>query len=233
MGETLFDPSSEDEVDEEIVSLLEEEGPPDEDDGTVYNGRRVRWLGDEGRMFKARWDQVHPVAGNIFYEGKLPAFVDYARGLIRSGDKPLWRAPAGWVSGPVDAQDVEESQQSAALGPDDLYHGYGMTRPFTTGDEELDEYLAERADIKRRLKKAQDDDADEDYERAELEERVADMEARLKEAERKNSGDLGTVTIQLRDGNHRAYSAYLIGEPYVWVYITSGHEGPLTSDDLE
>jgi hypothetical protein len=230
----LFDPTDENEPepDQEVLDLLEEEGPPDEDEGTVYNGRRVRWLGEEGRMYKARWDQVHPVAGNIFYEGKLPAFLAYAKEQISRGEKPLWQAPAGWVGGAIDVQDIEESQQSAQHGPDDLYHGYGTTRPYTTGDEEVDEYLRDRRDMKKRLAKCIEDDAEVDYERDELAETIEAMEARVAEIVAKSGGDLGTVTIQLRDGNHRAFSSYLLGEPYVWVYITPGHEGAL-KDDLE
>jgi len=231
----LFDPtdSGDQNADPEIVELLREEGPPPEDEGDVYHGRRVRWLGEDGRMYKAQWDQVHPRGGNIFYEGKLPAFVEYAREQLSSGEKPLWRAPPGWAHGPVTAQDVEESQQALQHGLDDLYSSYGTTRAFTTGDEELDEYLRDRSEIKKRLAKCDEDDCDIDDERDELRELVETMEARLAEAVAGNQGDLGKVLIDLRDGNHRTFSAYLLGEPYVWVQIARGEEGPLTPEDLE
>ena len=50
---------------------------------------------------------------------------------------------------------------------------------------------------------------------------------------REKWGDLGRVTGQLRDGNHRMCVAQLRGEPWLWVYVTRGYEGPLTEDDLE
>lgn len=231
----LFDPADDGdtEPDDEVLTLLREEGPPDTDEGQVYNGRRVRWLGEEGRMYRARWDQVHPRGGNIFYPGKLPAFVEYARELLQDGDKPLWRAPPGWAHGPVTIQDIEESQQALQHGVEDLYSSYGMTRAFSTGDEDLDEYIRDRQELRRELAKLEAEETEEDCRRDELRELIAEMEPRVEEAVASESGDLGTILIDLRDGNHRAFSAKLMGEPYVWVYITRGEEGPLTADDLE
>lgn len=205
-----------------LIRMQEEGWLPEEDDvdpGAIYNGRKVRWVGTEGRMMKLDWDQIHAAPGNPFEPGKVLAFAE----LIGSGDKPLINAPPVLLSD-VTLDDVEESLH--ALAREELFASHGMTRPFTAGDEELDEYIANPDDYIETYA-ADDDDADTIR---------ADMTERADEAVEQNLGDLGKITAQLRDGNHRAYGAYLAGEPDLWVIVRGASDMKrlgLTEDDLE
>lgn len=218
---TLFDPEDGGLVGDPDEETLEElrESERDFDDGDVYRGRRVSWLGHQGRMLRLSWEEIHPVAGNIFYPDKLATYAAF----MEESDAPV-PAPAGWVGGRITAQDVAESQE--AFARDELFESHGMTRPFTTGDDDLDEYLRDRREMKQRLKKL----ARDDEEHEEISAIIEEMEPLVEAAEERGDGDLGRVTVTLRDGNHRAYAAYLNGEPYVWVYITHGHEGERAGD---
>jgi hypothetical protein len=213
-------------VDPEIMLLLEEEGPPEADDVDVYDGRRVRWLGEEGRMLKVGWDRLHALAGNIFDADKVVTMIAYAR---NQDDKPVWKAPPAWVdSHGVSIQDIEESQQAFERG--EIEASYGMTRPYSTGDDDLDVYIRDRRNILHQLAKCKAEDCEFDSERDELQELVDRMEPEIEEAVRLGSGDLGKVMVQLRDGHHRAAMAYAMGEPWIWVYVPRTYEGALAGN---
>jgi len=219
---TLFDPEefglSIGNVDDELLQELREQ-ETDSIFDEEYTGRRVTWLGTEGRMVRLTWDEVHPVPGNIFDADKLVTYLEF----MKESDSPV-PAPAGWVGHAIDADDVAETQEAYAR--DELFDSHGMTRPFTTGDDDLDEYLRDRREMKWLLKKLSR--GDEEYE--DISAVIEEMEPLVEAAEERGDGDLGRVTVTLRDGNHRAYAAYLNGEPYVWVYITRGHEGERAGD---
>jgi hypothetical protein len=48
-------------------------------------------------------------------------------------------------------------------------------------------------------------------------------------------GDLGTLVFSLRNGNHRAFAAFLAGEPFVWIWIKGERDlaDPLVAGRLE
>lgn len=76
----------------------------------------------------------------------------------------------------------------------------GLERPLTTGSDELDEYIT-------------DPEQFDEEEREELEEE-------LQYAIEHDEGDLGSLVIQIRDGNHRAFGALLAGEPYIYLLVS-------------
>lgn len=197
------------EPDYDLLVEMQESWLPDEDEvypGDVYAGRCVRWAGKEGQMMRLPWDQVHAVALNPFDPVKVATFAELIRQCGADGEKPLLYAPPAIVT-PVTLDDVVGSQEAEAR--DELFASYGTGRPYTTGDEELDEYLAD-PDLFVETYAADDDDA---------EAIRADMVERAEEAVQTKSGDLGKLVGQLRDGNHRAMAAQLAGEPYVWVGV--------------
>lgn len=188
---------------------------PDEDEGDVYRGRRVRWLGRTGKMLRLDWDQVYSMQLNVFEPSKVATFAE----MIRQGYEPVLQAPIADVTW-VDADSVAETQQAWARGE---LTTDGMTRPYTTGDDDLDEFLRDPDEF---IQMWAEDEDDETTMRAE-------MTNRIEQAEEQQTGDLGKVVAQLRDGNHRAFGAQLAGEPHVWLFVPGGYEGPLEEDELE
>lgn len=185
---------------EDVASWLPSEDQVDQDD--VYWGDRVGWVGIQGQMMKLPWDQVQATPTNLFAPEKASAFRD----IIRSGDRPLMYAPPAMLSR-VSLDDVRETQ--AAHRRDELFESYGMTRPFTTGDEELDEFLADEDEFIE-LYAADDDD-----ERA----LRVEMSKAAEEAISDQTGDLGKLVAALRDGNHRAFGSQMAGEDEVWIIV--------------
>jgi hypothetical protein len=210
--EPLFDPrefAELPEADGELVDTIRSEWLPQEhevDEGDVYTGKRVRWVGLQGRMLRLPWDQVRAFEGNPFDIDKMVAFAQLLREGDSDGRPPLLYAPPARVN-KVDLWDVEESHRAEARG--ELFDCFGTTRPFTTGDDELDEYLRDPEEF------IEAHAADEEHE-AQIR---ADMAERGAEALENGDGDLGKVVAQLRDGNHRAFGAQLAREPYVWVIV--------------
>lgn len=196
----------------------------DVDEDAVYAGRNVSWVGTPGRMLRLGWDQLQATQGNPFDADKIGTYAE----LIRDGaygDKPYMDAPPAMVH-VVGLDDVTESREAARMG--ELFDSHGMTRPFTTGDEELDEYL-DAPDIF--VETYADSPDDEDVIRA-------DMTERAEAAVADGDGDLGQLVGYLRDGNHRAFAAQLAGEPNLWVQVRFHSPGELhfaglREDDLE
>lgn len=209
----------------ELWDRIREEGwfdePDDVDDDELYHGRHVVWRGMPGRMLRLDWDQLQATQGNPFDFDKVGTFAEIIR-EGRYGDKPVMGAPPVMLT-LVGLDDVAESHQ-AAQG-DELFDSYGMTRPFTTGDEELDEFLADEAAYL---------DQHEDEERHAVE---SEMVARAEDALARQEGDLGSVVGYLRDGNHRAFAAQLAGEPDLWVQVRADpgdlEQVGLREEDLE
>lgn len=185
---------------DDVRSWLPEEDQVDEDE--IYWADRVGWIGTPGRMMKLPWDRVQAYPGNPFDSEKASAFRD----LIRSGERPLIYAPAAKLHR-IALDDVRESQEAARR--DELFVSQGMTRPFTTGDDELDEFLADEEDY---LETYAEDEDDEEAIRAE-------MTLLAEQAIDEQAGDLGKIVAYLRDGNHRAFGAQLAGEDDVWLII--------------
>lgn len=163
-----------------------------------YSGDRVDWVGVPGRMMRFEWDQVQATQLNPFDPAKVASFAK----MMRDGGVTA-EAPDGMLT-VVDLEDVKESQRS-----EDTVGEYGMTRPFTTGDDDLDEYLKDPEEFLMYYA------ADEDDEMVIR----ADMTVRAEEAIDKGEGDLGKIVVFLRDGNHRAMAAQIAGESSLWVKV--------------
>lgn len=214
--------------DSDLLEQVRDEGwfPSEEEveEDDIYEGRNVRWVGTPGRMLRLGWDQIQATQGNPFDVDKVGTYAEMIRDG-QYGDKLLMDAPPAMVH-LIGLDDVVESREAEKL--DELFDSYGMTRAFTTGDEELDEYLGDTGLYLDRYAADEDDAAT----------IRADMTERAEEAVSAGDGDLGKVVGYLRDGNHRAFSAQLAGEPYVWVqvrYHTPGelHGAGLREEDLE
>ncbi len=160
---------------------------PDPVGWTIYRGRRVEWLGRPGFMVRVTPDIVHATAGNLFDWDQVAATALY----MQNGGA-MFRAPPAHVEYPVDARRVADTQRADARG--ELFQTDGMTRPFTTGDDDLDEALCEN---------------------------LLPLDAELEDQLAKGGGDLAVLTFGLRNGNHRTYAAFIAGEPFVWVELTN------------
>jgi hypothetical protein len=152
---------------------------PDE----AYYGRDVIWLGWPGRMLRVTEDYARNIEGNIFDPCKLAAVRD---GILHAPDRVVFYAPYGTAT-LIEPDDVVESIKYAQYE--------GLDRPYTTGDEDLDEVLVEGRTLTRAMKR------------------------RLAQAVRRNQGDLGKLSFTIRDGNHRAFGAFLAGEPYIYMIL--------------
>jgi hypothetical protein len=170
----------------------------------LYRGKKVAWIGEPGRMLKLGWDQVKPVQGNIFDPGKVAGFYEKIEAAAAAGKTMTFSAPPAWLFF-VNHDDVAQTQHDVRHRPMDLEYER-LTRPYTTGDDELDAHLAAVLADNPGGGLAPAD------------------RARVKAVERKKKGDLGQVKAQLRDANHRAFAAQLAGEPYLWVQVATGEE---------
>jgi hypothetical protein len=176
-----------------------------EDEQTPYFVRNVIWIGDEGKMIRADPDYMQHIFGNIFDPDKLASIVN---GIHDHPDRVRFYAPYGTASR-IGRQEVVESQQ--------YWEDEGLDRPYTTGDDELDEYLKDPEEaISYELIGVASwaEPGDKEWEEAK-----ADLEKRLQEAINDEDGDFGSWAITVRDGNHRAFGAVLAGEPYVYVRL--------------
>lgn len=195
--------------------------PEDAEEYTPYYGRRVIWLGEEGRMFRAERDYITHISGNIFRADQLAAVRDAVEGLACE-DRPIFHAPIAHVH-QIDLVDVAESQiaeRDGRLGELDI------ERPYTTGDEELDlfvalgeAYLREELGLVPRTR---------EYIREH-----ARLKRELKAAVKRRHGDLGKWMATVSDGNHRAFGALLAGEPYVYVKVINWNKQRGIEKELE
>ena len=113
-----------------------------------------------------------------------------AQGIDNAEERVVFDAPYGNVS-VVDLQTIKESLENEDED--------GLDRPYTTGDPELDKFLLHPEDFS--------------------EEEKIELEKELKEAVEEGSGDLGDFSFNIRDGNHRAFGAFLSGEPYIYMMV--------------
>jgi hypothetical protein len=167
-----------------------EEKLAEADPASVYRGRHVIWLGIPGRMIEIDRDYVTAMIGNVFYPLKLRAVVD----AVEARELVVFDAAYGTVQ-MVTPIDVGESQDAF-----DRYES-DMERPYTTGDEEADDYLLALA----RGEVRPDQDLT-DY---------------VEQLQRQKKGDLGKLTYTVRDGNHRVFGAILGGETKIWMIVAA------------
>lgn len=160
-----------------------------------YYGRNVIWDGISGRMIRIVPDYARAIEGNIFDADKLAAIVS---GIKEALERVVFTAPYGNAH-VVTLQDVKESIEYADDYPDHV---------LTTGDDELDSYLV-----------FGDDYILGEYGEDEFDQVKRDLEDQLAKAVDEDQGDLGELTFQIRDGNHRAFGAMIAGEPYVYMIL--------------
>lgn len=196
-------------------------GELSEEQGDLYYGRNIIWIGDEGRMMRAYPDYTQHIWGNIFDPDKLAAVVS---GVDEAKDRLMFFAPYGTV-GRIGLQEVKESH--------DYFADEGLDRPYTTDNEELDRFLVDPDDVLDDYGEPGDD---------ERTEREADIRQELADAVANDDGDLGAWVVTIRDGNHRAFGALLSGEPYVYVMVSDNQmqdleeaqkKGTLTDEQAE
>lgn len=161
----------------------------------VFWSGGVGWIGDKDRMVRVKAKYCHSIFGNVFDPRKLKA-VQLA---IQSGQQPIFRAAYGIV-GKIDLYYVAES---IAYAEDNHWD-----RPYTTGDEELDEYIV----------RVYEEGEDEEYAAAGSGfEDIEDARLTLEQAFEEQWGDIGELEVQVRDGNHRVMGAILAGVEYIWI----------------
>ena len=175
----------------------------------AYRGDNVTWLGRPERVFEVQARYAHPIDGNIFDPYKIHSVAT----AVRDGEVTFDVAYGQFDV--VDVQTMRESIEYAA----DLSWG----EPYTTGDEELDDYLRDpEAAIWERDTR---DPGDRGYKAA-----VKRFERELRDAERRGAGDFGALTVQVRDGNHRVFGSIAGGERTVWVLMMENQWQDLMSN---
>ncbi len=175
------------------------EGDDTEDPQYLCRGRNVWWNGTEGHMMKVPARDLVPIEGNIFYPEKLAAVAQ----AVRRARRPLvFDAPYGHPS-LIDRDRIQESIQYARDGDP-------LVPVYSTGDEDLDEYLLDPKDTLGKFGKP----GSKRYEKAK-----AEREEAIEDARRRGLGDFGRLGVQVRDGNHRAFGAVLGGESHVWILL--------------
>lgn len=163
------------------------------EEGTPYYGRRVIWVGEEGKMLRVGKDYAMHIAGNIFYGKKLNAIAEW----IKDGNRPVFHAPYGEAM-VVDTLLIQESQRAFNHDNED-----GVDRPLSTGDDDLDQYLLDPQEYIEVHGAAPEN-----------------LHERLTAAEKAGEGDYGALIVTIRDGNHRAFGSLLGGEPYIFVRMS-------------
>lgn len=164
----------------------------------LYHGRNVIWRGTEGEMIRMGKDYLRPMDGNIWDPCKLAGIA----AALQEWPEKVVLDPGYGTPSVIGLTDVKESIE------------YEDEETLTTGDEELDRYLVDPDEV---LAEYEDED-----------EAREDLDERLQEAVDNDEGDLGAITFQVRNGNHRTFGALLAGEPYVWLIVDSN-----TQQDLE
>jgi hypothetical protein len=101
-----------------------------------YVGTNVVWYGNKGNMVVLHKSQVHGMWGNIYNHEKM----NYLSDLIQNHDEKVELECSYGIPSIVTLIDILEHQNSYLR--DDFGMEYeGYTKPYSTGDSELDEYL--------------------------------------------------------------------------------------------
>ena len=173
----------------------------------LHKGEKVAWAGTPGRMLPVDRRYVHPVSGNIFDQDKFSAIAEQVKAR-EPWEDPLVFHPGYAQVTLIGRIDIAESIQ---------YAGEEWGQPFTTGDEELDAYLAQdHRGLAGWLLVSEED--------------TKRLERELKQAERRGDGDFGKLSVQMRDGNHRTFGALAGGESHVYVNISDNDLQQLFND---
>lgn len=173
----------------------------------LYYGRNVIWIGEYGRMIRANAEYLQHISGNIFDPCKLASIAEAIKELPH---RVMFHSGYCEIS-VVELIDVKES-----IEYDDEDSDEPIDRSLTTGSEELDEYLVDPDSVL---------DGYDNPEEAKI-----GLDEELQEALKNDEGDLGSLVIQVRDGNHRAFGAMLSGEPYVYLLVSDNQMKDLKED---
>lgn len=205
LNAALWDPPIPESGDKDFHDYYDKDWEYEEKFSTKYYGKNVIWIGEEGRMLRVSPDYISPREDNIFNWDKLQAVRDYI--LQSSGKVKLDAAIADVIV--IDRILIEETQEGAKSG---RVEEWGINHPFTTGDDELDEYLA---DPETFLKYEEDP-----------EERRKELENEILISKQLERGDFGKLWVRIRDGNHRVFGAIAAGESDIWVKVTKDSKVP-------
>lgn len=136
-GEPIFEPviySEDSGYDDFYPDIDAEKIEYEENLNNIYCGKKVCWIGDEGKMMKVSVNYIYSIQGNQFYQDKL----SHLTNRILASDRTYLYAPYGIMS-IIDIDDIKESLEYAD-------HGYEH-RPLTTGDDYLDHYILNKSDF--------------------------------------------------------------------------------------
>ena len=123
-------------------------------------------------------------------------------GITYADDRVVFTAPYGEAT-VIGPSEIKESIELADEYPDFV---------LTTGDIELDSWLEDP----------------ETYRDEDQQEFMQD----LNKAMARGDGDLGKILVTMRDGNHRAFGAFLAGEPYIYSILYENQFQDLDPNDL-
>lgn len=206
-----------------------------------YVGRGVTWYGDPEQMIVVYKDNVHGMFGNIYDPEKL----QYVTDMIQNSPYNVEFECSYGTAIKVDIQNVMEHQQDVHSGDFSLNND-GYDDPYTTGDETLDQYLGNddffddngygfyenAGNYVKSLKtfiangRVSVQQAIDGFNKLETEEGdrenfqyFLELETALRDAVANGEGDLGEISVQLRDGHHRVMGAIAAGEQYVCVNL--------------
>jgi hypothetical protein len=168
-------------------------------------GRGVTWWVEPGEAVWIEAKYLRPIFGNIFSADKLGAVARAVRRGAATSSPVDFYAPYGQIS-LIGPGEVENSIQYAEWEPGPV---------LTTGDEELDRWLADPDQYVRDVASVRFLHGDKEY----MASLAQEMNERLQRAVRARSGDLGGWMASVRDGNHRTFGSVLGGEERVAVRL--------------
>lgn len=248
LKENYEDDKDEEEQEKQYVldSLLEKYGEAfydpklDDDDkanSCVYEGRNVIWYGVKGRSVIIDMYEGEAMEGNHFDDEKMNYLVE----LIKEYPDKIELTPGYCAPYHVDILVVRESFQydevdDLTTGDDDLdeylKEEYLSEFLYTSNDPELDEFFDKyKTNLAREVLSIKsflriysnycnlNDIETKSEENLEMLSKFIEYEKKLKDAYENEYGDLNSIKFQLRDGNHRFFSAKMAGEKKVIVTI--------------
>jgi len=209
-----------------------------------YVGRGVTWYGNPDQMIVVHKDQIHGMWGNVYDQEKL----EYVENMIRNSEENVEFECSYALGDVIDVINIIEHQRSAQSDRFNIDFD-GHEKPYSIGDDTLDEYLGKRdiddiefirntvsnSDIfkffeKYKMELANNNVTEEEllseYQKFDPDESemyafndFVEIEKYLGEAFRNEDGDLGKFVVQLRDAHHRVMGAINAGEQYVCVNL--------------
>jgi hypothetical protein len=202
-----------------------------------FRGRNVIWYAySKERARKVYPRYVSAREDNIFDPKKLNAVARH----VKTSFEPVELFTAIAEARLIDIDYIQLTLK--AHHEDRLDSEYSLNEPFTTGDDEVDEFLADEegwfeentyVEYEDLLMYAEDrEKLDIDYKEGNVDEDSYElMKDSLEQydyilnevarAQEDKSGDIGQYWYVLRDGNHRALGAIQGGEPFIYVTLST------------